>query len=687
MYDRLSICLVAGMVAFVATIILTPWIRRAAIQLRVGDYPGTRKVNTVFMPRLGGIAFIVGTAAGLMTASLLYPGGIIGRIDGGPSLAVAITLIIGLGIYDDVHGVGSLGKLLIQTIAALFVIGSGLRLETLYLPFVSPIHLGVAGPFLTLLWLIGITNAVNLVDGLDGLAAGVSILVALSFLAIGIHTHDWVVIASTVALIAACTGFLRYNFHPASIFMGDTGSLFLGFFLATLSLRIVHYHTGSGTPVSLLAVGVALAVPVVDTSVAFFRRLRKGMHPLKPDKEHIHHRIMDLGFTHRQTVVTIYAISAFNSIISLLLVQLDSMYAVVLLLVEAAAVFFGIRRLGYIEEMRSRKGVHEQAIQPLSVARVIDRCVLLCGDTFALVLAFMAAYIFRFASGPNPEGFVQFDVYFNSPAMLILTLGWLAAFALAGLYDIPWDTSRIDYMVNIVRVVVVGTVIIFIGTYDPEVMTLKGRLATFVYGGTVAFFVIFIRMAIVGIERRFNILGFRPRSTLLVGVSRAADGLLDDIARRPGLKYVLVGFVEREPRRTTFRGLPALGSYEDIPGVVRKHCVEEILVAAEYVSREEILDIVAQCNGMVPSIKVASSSRRWWATLSSGFSPRISTGGSGSPSERSTSSFPSSSSSRSCPCGCLWASSSGSTPRARSFSHRNESAKRDASSHSTNFVR
>jgi exopolysaccharide biosynthesis polyprenyl glycosylphosphotransferase len=596
-------------ISFGVSLGVTPLVRALAIRWKVGDYPGARKVNTVFMPRMGGIGIIAGIAAGMTIAVVSFPW--ILDVSGLHllPLLIALGMIVGLGMYDDIIGVGSFGKLIVQTVASMLVMYSGLGIEFLSVPFLSPIRLVLFGPMITLLWLIGITNAVNLLDGLDGLAAGVSAIVAASFLAMGIYAHDWVVVVATLSLLAGCLGFLRYNFNPASIFMGDTGSLFLGFFLACLSLRIIHYPAGQEGSVSLLAVVVALAVPIVDTSVAFFRRLRRGLHPLKPDKEHIHHRVMDLGFTHRQTVVTIYFVSAFNATISLLLVYLDSMYATVLLAVMVFAVFVGIRRLGYVEEMRVRDKEPKHSIQPLSVARVIDRLVLLSGDTVALVLAFAMSYFFRFESGVvGTVGYVPLEMYVISPAMLLLTLGWLAMFALTGLYDIPWDASRIDYAMLVFKVVAAGTLMLFLLTFDFSSPTIEGRITTVVYGGAVGFFVVFMRMIIIAVERKYEILGFRRRNTLLVGISSAAEDLLDDIERRPGLKYTLVGVVDREKTSGEFKGLPVLGTYKDIPATVREKGVEEILVAANYLSREEILDILAQCNGMVPDIKVVPES-------------------------------------------------------------------------------
>lgn len=604
----LQILALIFILALPTALLITPVVRAFALRRQIGDYPNERKVHQSFIPRLGGVGIILGFLVGIGVASLLS-----GASAGAPTsvllVVAALAAVALLGIADDVKGIGSLGKLIVQSAASIAVIGAGLRIEVLSLPLAGVIDLGLLGVPVTFLWLVGITNAVNLLDGLDGLACGVSAIVAASLVLIGAYVGDTVVVIAGVSLIAACLGFLRYNFHPASIFMGDTGSLFLGFVLACMSLRVLQHQSAEHAPISLLVVVVALGVPIVDTSVAFFRRLKKGMHPLKPDKEHIHHRLMDLGLTHRQTVVTIYAITFFNGLVALMLVMLDSFYATILLSIVMVAAVFSIGRLGYIEEMRIRRGDTKPPIAPLSVARMIDRAVLVAGDIIAIVLAFLFSYWLRFHSGMTGYGgYVSLETYLISPAVLLLTVYWLTLFLLGGLYEIPWDTSRVDYGLAIMKIVSIGTLIVFVVTMDFSAMSFEGRLTTLLYGVALAFMVLVIRMVIVSIERKYEILGFRRRNTIIIGTSQTANDLLEEIRRRPGLKYNVIGVVDQDVQLKEFGNLPVLGNHESIPEIVRKNNVEEILVATNYDSREEMLEIAARCNGMVPSVKVMPES-------------------------------------------------------------------------------
>jgi exopolysaccharide biosynthesis polyprenyl glycosylphosphotransferase len=300
-----------------------------------------------------------------------------------------------------------------------------------------------------------------------------------------------------------------------------------------------------------------------------------------------------------------YAVSAINGVIALLVVFLDTMYATVLTLITAVVTYISVWRLGYIEEMRMARGEGPPPIQPLSVARIIDISVLIVMDLVAIAGAFVVTYWVRFHSGLTVDaGFVPFEIYIASPGMLILVVSWIAVLALSGLYEVPWDVSRIDYSIGIVKASAAGTLLLFLATLDMQAPTVEGRLSTFIFGASVAVFVILGRMVVVSIERRHEILGFRRRKTLIVGASGAAPDLLRDFRRRPDLRYDVIGFVDTNPPSQEYMGYPVLGGLDDIPRIVRQYTVEEVLVAAPIASREGILDIVARCNGMVPSVKI-----------------------------------------------------------------------------------
>ncbi len=285
--------------AFLLVFLGTPFVKKLAYRVNALDKPEDRKVHTQMMPRLGGLAICLGFwVAVLLTQEMTRE--FYGLLAGG----LLITLV---GIVDDIKGVSPRQKLLVQVLAASLVILAGVRVDFVTHPFEQVIYLQYLSYPLTLLWIIGITNAVNLIDGLDGLAAGVSAIAAITLGVVAfLETSQEAAILAFI-LAASILGFLRYNFHPAQIFMGDTGSLFLGFNLSVIAIISL---TKSATVISLLLPVVILGIPIADTLFAIVRRYYHGKPIFSADKEHLHHRLLKLGLTHQRTVLSMYAVSA-----------------------------------------------------------------------------------------------------------------------------------------------------------------------------------------------------------------------------------------------------------------------------------------------------------------------------------------------------------------------------------------
>ena len=285
--------------AFLLVFFGTPFVKKLAYKVNALDKPEDRKVHTQMMPRLGGLAICLGFwLAVLLTQEMTRE--LYGLLAGG----LLITLV---GIVDDIKGVSPRMKLLIQILAASLVMMAGVRVDFVTHPFEQVIYLQYLSYPLTLLWIIGITNAVNLIDGLDGLAAGVSAIAAITLGVVAFLETSQAAAMLAFILAASVLGFLRYNFHPAQIFMGDTGSLFLGF---NLSVIAIIGLTKSATIISVLLPVVILGIPIADTLFAIVRRYYHGKPIFSADKEHLHHRLLNLGLTHQKTVLSIYAVSA-----------------------------------------------------------------------------------------------------------------------------------------------------------------------------------------------------------------------------------------------------------------------------------------------------------------------------------------------------------------------------------------
>ena len=300
-------------IALVVTWVLTPIVRRMSIELGLVDEPGGRKVHAEPIPRLGGVALFIGfmTAIGVEALGERLLGWNGTLFDAGPEVLGVVTgmaVIFVVGFIDDLFTLNPGPKFVGQIAAAAIVIASGLRIDFIGDPFGGGlIALGLLGIPVTLIYIAGFTNVINLIDGLDGLAAGVCAIAATTFLVIAAQGNRLEAAAFAAALIGACLGFLWFNFHPASIFMGDSGAMFLGFSLAAISLLgVMKSIAAIALAVPLLIIGV----PIFDTASAIVRRLRHKRPIQEADRGHIHHRLLGQGFDQRQTVIIIYIWSA-----------------------------------------------------------------------------------------------------------------------------------------------------------------------------------------------------------------------------------------------------------------------------------------------------------------------------------------------------------------------------------------
>lgn len=299
-------------IALALALVLTPLVKKFAVRVGAVDVPNQRKVHTRIMPRMGGLAIYASFTVGLLLLLPWLPSDLLSHHDknliGG--LLTGGTLIVLLGSLDDKFDLSAKLKLLVQIAAACIVVfGFDVKINLLNIPFgdaMQPLGEWISVP-LTIFWIVGVTNAINLIDGLDGLAAGVSAIAIGTILVMGIIMGNFAVIMLAAVLLGSIIGFLFFNFHPAKIFMGDSGSLFLGFALATLSMLGFKQITVVSFVTPLLIIGV----PLSDTFFAIVRRWIQKKPIFAPDKGHLHHCLQQLGFSHRKTVLIIWGIAAF----------------------------------------------------------------------------------------------------------------------------------------------------------------------------------------------------------------------------------------------------------------------------------------------------------------------------------------------------------------------------------------
>lgn len=352
--------LAAFAIAAAVAAVLTPIVRLLASNLGVVDQPGGRRVHTRVIPRLGGIAVVLAFFAPLLALFALKTGlahlffADPERIAG---LAAGGLLVAGLGMVDDIVGVRALHKLGIQTIAGVIAYAAGFRMEAIGLPVIGNVHFGWMAAPITVFWIVGVINALNLIDGLDGLAAGIAFFACITnFVVASINGLPLVMLLSA-ALGGAILGFLLYNFNPATIFMGDSGSMFLGFALATTSM--MGSSVQGSTTVAILVPILSLGVPVVDTLFAMVRRFLERRPIFSPDRGHIHHRLLDLGITHRRAVLILYGISVLLTA-GAITVALGRNWEVGLALLLVTIAMVGlVRFVGYFEYVQIRRRQRE----------------------------------------------------------------------------------------------------------------------------------------------------------------------------------------------------------------------------------------------------------------------------------------------------------------------------------------
>ena len=327
-------------IALVVSYLLTPGVKKVAIKVGAVDRPNARKVHTHVIPRLGGLAIYIGFMAAVLFCVPLHHE-LIGMLLG-------CTAIVAIGIWDDICNIPARVKLVGQIAAACIPVAFGIQIEWLTNPFGDILVLPevIAVP-LTIFWIIGFTNTVNLIDGLDGLAAGVAFIASISMFLLAVNLNQFLPALIIVSMAGAALGFLQYNFNPAKIFMGDTGSMLLGY---TLAVSAVLGLVKTAATVALVVPIIALGLPILDTTFAIIRRRMSGVPIFQPDKGHLHHRLLALGMTQKQAVLIMYFVSMMLGIVALFVANVSYQTGIVTVLVVLAVIIYSAKRIGILRK-------------------------------------------------------------------------------------------------------------------------------------------------------------------------------------------------------------------------------------------------------------------------------------------------------------------------------------------------
>ena len=347
-FSVVGLAVAALLTAAVVSLISTPVVRSLAFRVGAVDVPkDNRRMHNHPIPRMGGLAIFFGF---ILSVLLFVP-----LTQQLRTMLLGAVVIVILGIFDDIYALPAMPKFMIQIAAALVAVLGGNRIFGL-----SNINIFSSDPYwelgwlsipISVLWIVGITNAVNLIDGLDGLACGVSTISSMTLLVIALIMAEPDVAMITAALAGACLGFLPYNLNPARIFMGDTGSTFLGYILAVVSIQgLFKFYTIISFAVPFLMLGL----PIFDTCFAFIRRIAHGQSPMHADRSHVHHRLIDMGFSQKQAVAVLYIISAILGLSAVVLTSVGAVKAMLFLLALCAAA--GVAGLIFINNNDKKNG-------------------------------------------------------------------------------------------------------------------------------------------------------------------------------------------------------------------------------------------------------------------------------------------------------------------------------------------
>ncbi len=330
-------------VAGILSLIFTPLVRKFNVKHGIMDIPkDERRVHNKPIPQAGGVAMYIAFVVSSLYFLELNSDTI--------GLLVGSTIIAGAGLYDDIHEISAKGKFGLQLIAAAILYISGTRIGFFTNPFYGSeqlIYLKLLAIPITLFWITGITNTINLIDGLDGLACGISLIAATSLMFIA-YRYNNMQIAMTAAILAgACLGFLPYNFNPAKIFMGDTGALLLGFILSYISIEGVMK---SAAMITIVIPIIILGVPIFDTTFAMLRRKLSGRSMVSADKGHLHHRLIHRGLSQKQTVLSLYAVSIVFGILANIVSRMTAQNAMIASLMIVAVVSVIALMIGLLKD-------------------------------------------------------------------------------------------------------------------------------------------------------------------------------------------------------------------------------------------------------------------------------------------------------------------------------------------------
>jgi UDP-GlcNAc:undecaprenyl-phosphate/decaprenyl-phosphate GlcNAc-1-phosphate transferase len=582
--------LILCVIAAIASLCLTKLTCWGALCVGAIDQPADRKVHHSPVPRLGGVAVVGAMGATLLVASLtgLLPHGLItGTSPLRGALLVGGVIIFLCGVWDDLSPISARTKLLAQLVAAGLAVWFGVSLDRVALTGDHVLELGILSVPLTLLWIVGVTNAFNLIDGLDGLAAGLGSIAAGTCAAIFLYVgaiDDAMVLCM---LLGALLGFLPYNFNPAKIFLGDSGSLILGYLLSVMVITGTQKRaTATAVVIPLLTLGI----PIIDTLLSMVRRMlsdhyreprkyrfwKNGVLILKQiliaDRDHIHHRLMARGFSHRGAVWVLYAAATALSSLALLSALANYGNSVLLLLAVGMATAIGIAKLGYLGNGASRFGSILQQVDSPKFNRTFFFGF---ADLLLVALAYWGAYALLLGKNGAPSAFQWYFNMFPVVALVQLSVFWVG-----GLYRGLWRAVGVGDLMRVAIAVSVGGALSFslVAINRPP---LEGELFV-VYTLALGWLMCGMRSAyrLVDHAQFFGVVA--ARQAFIYGAGLGGRLLLRELRQNAAQGFHAVGFIDDDPslQGRLVSGIPVLGTGQELEILFPEYRIQALLVSS-----------------------------------------------------------------------------------------------------------
>ncbi len=566
--------------SFLTAFLIIPFFIKLAKRLNFLDYPSALKVHTKPTPLLGGLAvfigFLVALFLGLHLLDLPFNADVVGILTGG-------ALVLTFGLVDDKKGLSPSYKLLGQVIAALLF---------LTLSHNAKILTGSGWDVLILLlWMVGLMNAVNYMDAMDGLCGGISFISASAFLVIALFNHQMLSVLLALALMGGLLGFLRYNWSPARMFLGDAGSMFNGFILACLGVLFAKENTSYA---SLLVPILILSYPIFDISFVTLIRLREGRKVYVGDYNNSPRRIANLGMQNKKVVLWIYLFCfLLGSLGVFVYVFFDSPVKILI------AVFVWLVLVIF--------GVHLQR----NFVNIREKLFLIISDIVLINAAFLFFFWIKFHSSLFANQWVIPLSEFVPPAIWI-TIFWLNLFAILGLYEVPGDSRFRDETKGIAKATGTGIIIFLILTLDPSCLHIKSWISLLIYSSTLILALGLGHGLFTFLVRKLNFLGLSVRKGIIVGTKQKAKNLYERLSADPKYGYRVVGFVKEDqanpqPDSSDYSAESpgkVLGNIQDLDEIARENKVQDILIAVQPDWKGSLQQIMDSVHNLEVSFKI-----------------------------------------------------------------------------------